>query len=84
MNSISSAGSIGYLNNISSINTQQAPTVAKSETTPDIMPQDSAEFLSSLKSDAEDGKVKLIIWYYFCIFHYLQVKDFYQQSNGFV
>ena len=61
MNSIGSAGSIGYLNNISSINTQQAPTVAKAETTPDIMPQDSAEFLSSLKSDAQDGKVKLII-----------------------
>lgn len=63
MNTIGTTGGAEYLRNISSVHTSE-PQISKAAQTPQAAPsepQDTMSFLSSLKQDSENGKVKLII-----------------------
>lgn len=63
MNSIGATGGVEYLRSLSQTNTSQAASQTSQNAMPTIPsdPQDQMDFISSLKADSVDGKVKLII-----------------------
>lgn len=61
MNAIGASGGIEYMRGISQTGAPQTAQTAKSLPSIPSEPQDRMDFISSLKADSVDGKVKLII-----------------------